>query len=589
MYETSHRTLSKIFLITIITVGILFPIGLFTAPVPPKVEKLVMANLYNWYGTPEGLAGQYAYKTVQRRSDLTHWDVNTSTMQLVNESINNDTGAYEVRGVCISAATNQLTTNFTMPGDLFRQMKNGVWLRTYFKINYTLDNPNAESVQFFIRQGNTTYVTDLPISTTFQVVRKTFPFDFSNYTDIGIRSMYLKVIASAAGHGQEHGLQVESVNVSSWAHYNEDYHTYYNPDGNWYNDPPFTKATDKNVYFPGNISDALGPIPAYGTYFHLWNESTGRVMNQSVVPGGPFYGIYDSLNATVIEAQLRLMYYAGVDVVMIMHPWAWDVAEAILDVAWDIRQRFELIGQTFNLRFAYYGGWENPDSNNPSSGISYIIDQITAYTHDEIILKVDEKPVYFCGPTGMLEEPYAVYLRDLGYIRRTRDVFLVMDGYIPPKEEMLDLQLFDGYYFYDTSGMYRNGYGSPVIPVAQKDGIWFHGQGGISTLFCAAATISHAHGLIYASTVIPGTDNTCVHNFTGTPLYDGRPSDIVERVGGFTFNETWQASLDAGADWITITSWNELHEGTEIEPTLENGTFYVQLCQTLSQKYHETG
>ena len=164
---------------------------------------------------------------------------------------------------------------------------------------------------------------------------------------------------------------------------------------------------------------------------------------------------------------------------------------------------------------------------------------------------------------------------------------MLMDGYIPPKEEMLDLQLFDGYYFYDTTGMFRSGYGSPAIPVMQKDGLQMEGQGGLNTLFRAAASISHAHGLIYASTVIPGADNTCVHDFTGKPLYDGRPAVIVERVGGLTFNETWQASLDAGAEWITITSWNELHEGTEIEPTLENGTFYIQLSKVWSQNYHQ--
>ncbi len=582
-----EKSVATSFLVILAIIGILFPIALFTAPSPPQVEKLVMANLYNWYGTPEDPAGQYAFKTVQRRSDLTHWDVNASTMQLTNESINATTGAYEVLGVCVDMSTNQLAANFTLPGNLFRQMQNSVWLRTYFKINYTLDNPNTQSVQFLVRQGNISYITDLPVTTTFQVVRKAFPWDFKNYTDNGVRAMYMNATASPAGYGQEHGLQVESIIISNWAHYNEDYHSYYNDDGNWYNDPPFTKATDKNVFFPGNISDALGPIPAYGTYFHLWNESTGLAMNQIAVPGGPFYGIYDSLNATVIEAQLRLMYYAGVDVVMIMHPWGWDVAETILDVAWDVRQRFALFGQTFNLRFAYYGGWDNPDGNNPTSGISYVIDQMTAYSHGELILKVEGKPVYFCGPTGMLEEPYAVYLRDLGYVRRTRDVFLVMDGYIPPKEEMLDLQLFDGFYYYDTSGMYRQGYGSPAIPVAQPDGSWSRGLGGLTKLFQAAATITHAHGLIYASTVIPGTDNTCVHDFTSTPLYDGRPGTIVERMGGLTFNETWQASLDAGADWITITSWNELHEGTEIEPTLENGTFYVQLCQTLSEKYHQ--
>ena len=35
--------------------------------------------------------------------------------------------------------------------------------------------------------------------------------------------------------------------------------------------------------------------------------------------------------------------------------------------------------------------------------------------------------------------------------------------------------------------------------------------------------------------------------------------------------KTWHAALDSDPDWVLITSWNEWHEGSEIEPSLEHG------------------
>jgi hypothetical protein len=188
------------------------------------------------------------------------------------------------------------------------------------------------------------------------------------------------------------------------------------------------------------------------------------------------------------------------------------------------------------------------------------------------------------GYTGLLEEPYANYEREFESIRKAHpDVFMVGDGYLPPKEEMLSI--LDGFYFYDTSGLMRQGYGDPSITVLQPDASVSHGYGGLDMIFAATSNMAHGHGKIYAATVIPGTDNTCVHDFYGSPLEDGRPGTIVERENGFTFNYTWQTSIDANADWITITSWNELHEGTEIEPTLENGTYYVDACKEWSSTF----
>lgn len=54
------------------------------------------------------------------------------------------------------------------------------------------------------------------------------------------------------------------------------------------------------------------------------------------------------------------------------------------------------------------------------------------------------------------------------------------------------------------------------------------------------------------------------------PGYDARRADgdphVKPRRNGATYDAMWQAAIDAQADAVTITSFNEWHEGTQIEP-----------------------
>ncbi|MHA1681064.1 MAG: hypothetical protein ACTSUE_08650 [Promethearchaeota archaeon] len=538
----------------------------------PDVPKLVMANLYTWYGTPTGPAGEYGYQDFIREGTPMDWNNSSSTMNNVlidNSSVN----TFNISGDAIAGSNDEIVLSIN--ADAFGlPIANGRYVRIYFTFNISTNNTDANCT-FHIKKDGVDFQTNLSLETSFQVTRKLFPFDFTNTTHAGSDELSIQFTANTTG---SYSFAVDSMRIGRWKHYNEDTLEYYNTDeGEWFNHPPFTKATDKNVFFPGNISDALGSIPAYGNYSHEWTEMIGPNLDQPRLPDY-YLGIYDSLDPVVIEAQLRLMHWAGVDVVMLMHPWSFDVAETIMNIAWDVKERVTALGNgsTFDIQFAYYNGWDTMQD---------LLPKIKNYEHyDELYLKVNDGPVFYVGPTGLLAEPYANFNFELNAIRSAHpDVFMVGDGYLPPKEEML--YLLDGFYFYDTSGLMRQGYGLPGITVYQADGTPSTGYGELDMIFGATATMVHGHGLIYASTVIPGTDNTCVHDFEGTPLYDGRPGTIVERTGGLTFNYTWQTSIDAGADWITITSWNELHEGTEIEPTFENGTYYIESCRNWSNTF----
>jgi hypothetical protein len=79
---------------------------------------------------------------------------------------------------------------------------------------------------------------------------------------------------------------------------------------------------------------------------------------------------------------------------------------------------------------------------------------------------------------------------------------------------------------------------------------------------CAAARL---HGLLCAPSVGPGYNAL---RATG----DLR---IRSRAGGATYDRMWRAAIRAAADVVTITSYNEWHEGTQIEAAQAVGAPYA--------------
>ena len=71
-------------------------------------------------------------------------------------------------------------------------------------------------------------------------------------------------------------------------------------------------------------------------------------------------------------------------------------------------------------------------------------------------------------------------------------------------------------------------------------------------------------GKISTVTIIPGYDD---RKTAQSPL---RP--VTERWGGETYRVLWQEAIAAVPDYILITSWNEWHEGSELEPSVEYGS-----------------
>ena len=74
---------------------------------------------------------------------------------------------------------------------------------------------------------------------------------------------------------------------------------------------------------------------------------------------------------------------------------------------------------------------------------------------------------------------------------------------------------------------------------------------------------------VWTATVSPGYDDRALVSA------DGRTPRVSERDGGAYYDAQWRAALEAGADWMVVTSWNEWWENTQVEPSVRYGDLYA--------------
>jgi glycoprotein endo-alpha-1,2-mannosidase len=149
---------------------------------------------------------------------------------------------------------------------------------------------------------------------------------------------------------------------------------------------------------------------------------------------------------------------------------------------------------------------------------------------------------------------------DLAYLRARgiRDVYVYRAGDFPAADwRALNLQLTGMRVFGQT----------PLVGFAARAG--FAGFYTYDVLVYGGAkferlcTEAHALGLLCAPSVGPGYDASAA---TG----DMR---VKPRDDGLTYDTMWRAALAADADIVTITSYNEWSEGTQIEPAGHGGRY----------------
>jgi glycoprotein endo-alpha-1,2-mannosidase len=247
-----------------------------------------------------------------------------------------------------------------------------------------------------------------------------------------------------------------------------------------------------------------------GAYLH-WGQNGHAPPGEVASAFYPARGLYSSGDAHVLAAQMREIRSAGLDEI-ITSWWGWGSLE-------DLRLQAVLTaaranGLTVAVHIEPYGG-RTPTSVAADVGRLRTLGIVDYY----VFGAQDVVAGAWAAIAGTLPPDVRLFAQTgmAGYAAAAR---------------------FDGLYTYDT-----------LIYTGNR--------------FARLCQQARRQGLVCAPSVGPG--------------YDARRAvgdiRVKPRRAGRTYDEMWSAALAAGADAVTITSYNEWHEGSQIEPARVNGAY----------------
>jgi len=270
----------------------------------------------------------------------------------------------------------------------------------------------------------------------------------------------------------------------------------------------------------------------------------------------PLKGAYDSHDREIIAWHIDLARKAGIDG-FICTWWArGDIHDKALPLVLDAAAKR-------NFSATIY--WETVPGQGEARvrrAVSDLLYVLRSYGDHPAFLKLDGKPVVFVygrvmGQVGLGEWPTIITRVRQAY---GKDFILVADGY---REGFA--RLFDGIHTYNICGWVRGKSPEELAALSRKR-------------FRDAVALARRRGKISCITVIPGYDDTKIR----------KPGINAERHGGRTYRVLWEQAIAADPDWVLITSWNEWHEGSEIEPSWEDGDKYIRITAEYAPRFKST-
>lgn len=250
----------------------------------------------------------------------------------------------------------------------------------------------------------------------------------------------------------------------------------------------------------------------------------------------PSLGFYDSRDPEVLRQHIDWARDAGIDAFVVSWWGPRSFEEGSLNILLELleEEQVEDFAITVMIEQASSG-------SNLRDQIRYVLERNGA---SPAWLRADGRPVLFLFGRVASEFSRSTLEAALG----GRSVFAVADGVTFSDAAAA----FDGILFYN-----------PLPDLA-----------GYESVFPDVVNEHNASGRIVVAAALPGYDDTNTV----------RPARFrISRTDGAMYRRMWRTA-DLG-DWVAITSWNEWHEGTEIEPSEEYGNLYLRLTDSLQTEW----
>ncbi|MFX0098694.1 MAG: hypothetical protein ACFFCS_03870 [Candidatus Hodarchaeota archaeon] len=286
-----------------------------------------------------------------------------------------------------------------------------------------------------------------------------------------------------------------------------------------------------------------------------WNDpmdigaTNHPTLNQSNVT------LYDSCDPDAMRFHMDMATYAGID--SFIATWWGQTARSNYNFI-QLLNVTEMYGYDMEHTVYFETVQERFRDNNTAcvaelyGDLSYIVNNYG--NHSKFLKVFDEdmgiyRPVIFIYSTTA-RPSIANWTTVVNYLHGNGSYpFLIADLGGPRAVPQDMIPLFDGFHIYNPLGVYRE---EPENAIKK---------------FESLVISSRIHGKLACVTTIAGYDDS---NIGREP-----PRPILDRNNGGTYNLSWDVACKTQPDWALICSFNEWHEGSEIEPSLEDGYFYI--------------
>lgn len=336
-------------------------------------------------------------------------------------------------------------------------------------------------------------------------------------------SVSMVTASSSTAHLTEKAIQPAENKVNRQSKSNKKVMAFYYP---WYGTPDFSGKWihwDEGGHNPNKI-------------FENGRRDTGTT-------DYPLEDLYDSNDPAVIRKHFQMAKRAGIDVFIV----SWWGKDSYTDRAFaTMLKEAEAIGTDVALTIYYETVPEN-SSERAKEELQYIL---ARYSTSSAFFKINNsRPVIFIYSRALSQLSVQDWTQIITELKKQYKAFFIFDTINPEY-----LKIADGGHIYNPAGTVARG-----ADMAKE--------------YSKLANLYKRHGIVSALTVIPGYDDSNIGR--NSPL-------VVERKSGQLYEQLWESAIKADPDWILITSFNEWHEGTEIEPSIEYSVLYILLTERYS-------
>jgi len=289
-------------------------------------------------------------------------------------------------------------------------------------------------------------------------------------------------------------------------------------------------------------------------WYHWRNVDTARKhIDEST--HYPVLGPYDSHDPKIVDTHFRQAKDIGLTG-FIVSWWAkGDFHDRGMQLMLDTARKY---GLKITIYYETVPPRGSPTVEGAVDDLTYITDK---YARHPAWLRVRNKPVFFIYGRAVGELKLDGWERVMSeYTAKNSGGAVFIGDRISPDAA----RIFDGIHTYNPTGLTKGKSLDEIRSWAKTTFPEWVKTAGPNRIACV--------------TVIPGYDDSVQPSRKP-------PRPITDRYNGETYKVMWEEAIAANPNWVIVTSWNEWHEGSEIEPSVELGERDLNTTRQFAKKF----